>query len=267
MGYLQYGHGTVSDCPDSSGKESNVVGVFTVNNYKQLSQAQHLHVYPQATHWELCFYFSGAVFYALSEDTGDYIFPRFSNEARRVCKSDGRNDSSGVSKLWRQNFSAVMIQIQKLREVIDKNLNHLSSTSDPQSHLSTQSLLQFLEQEVTPGLCSHSGKKYAVSEMGRNLNPIYLIFRAGWEVRNVHTMFDYLTKDEHHDIKAAKTCAGWRLKLNDDNISAGLSNTINDLGSEPNTIMVFNRFLSALFRNQYNRYVQGLCLFLLHMFC
>ena len=50
----------------------------------------------------------------------------------------------------------------------------------------------------------HSGKKFAVRPMGRELNPIYVIFRAGWEVRNSHTLFDYLVnKDvaQDHDIR------------------------------------------------------------------
>ena len=51
----------------------------------------------------------------------------------------------------------------------------------------------------------------------------------------------------HHDVKAAKTCAGWKAKWNDE-IWGGYSNQMSDLDKQ--THAKFDQFTKALFRNQ-----------------
>ena len=110
---------------------------------------------------------------------------------------------------------------------------------------------QELPDELTHGLCSHSGKTYSIREMGRYLSPIYIIFRAGWEMRNAHTMFDYLVKDVHHDITAAKLCAGSTIKWFDE-IWGVYNSSIADLKVE---LDQFDSFCCHLFKNQAEVYV------------
>jgi hypothetical protein len=65
---------------------------------------------------------------------------------------------------------------------------------------------------VNNRLGAHSGKKKGLNDMGSSsLKTLPIIFRAGWEMRNAHTLFDYIVKQLKHDIDAAKVCAGWRM--------------------------------------------------------
>ena len=108
---------------------------------------------------------------------------------------------------------------------------------------------EFPDQGFTEGLCSHSGKKFAVRLMGRFLNPLYVIFRAGWEVRNANTIFDYMTREVHHDIEAAKVSAGWKTKL-DEQIYGGYPNDKEDLSIAKEK---FDAFCTCLFSTHLER--------------
>ena len=55
------------------------------------------------------------------------------------------------------------------------------------------------DPEITKNICSHSPKKWIVDEMAKVLGPIYIIFRAGWEVKTAHTMFEYVRRAAYHD--------------------------------------------------------------------
>ncbi|CAJ1957438.1 unnamed protein product [Cylindrotheca closterium] len=229
MGYLKHQHGRVVDCPD--GGQHNVAAAYDVINFKQAGTSQLMHIFPHATHWELDYLFAVAYHMALTDSGSDYVFPRTSEAALKSNK-DNKNDSTGVSKVWSEKFKQVLSQIEKVKEAMK------ASGTSSRHHT------------FTPNLCSHSGKKYALNEMGRTLSPIYLIFRAGWTIQNLHTLFDYLIRDAHHDVKAAKTCAGWTAKWNDE-IWGGFSNFLEDL--DPATTDQFDAFTKYLFRNQYDK--------------
>ena len=59
--------------------------------------------------------------------------------------------------------------------------------------------------DLNPNLTSHCGKKYAAQFMGETtcLSPLATVFRCGWEMRNVHTLFDYLVSSAVNDRKSA----------------------------------------------------------------
>jgi hypothetical protein len=228
MGYLQHKHGKCVDCSES-GVMDNVAAAYVVNNFKQGGTSQLMHIFPHATNWELDHLFALSYHMALSDSSSDYIFPRTSEAALKTNKDD-KNDSTGVSKVWSDKFARVQSNMHKATQHLEDRSPHSS-----------------LDHEFTPGLCSHSGKKYAITEMGRTLSPIYLMFRAGWSLENIHTLFDYIVRDAHHDVKAAKTCAGWKAKWNDE-IWGGYSNQMSDLDEQ--THAKFDQFTKALFRNQ-----------------
>lgn len=191
-----------------------------------------MHVFPHATDWERDFYFSGAYFMALSTDGSDYMFPTYAMEANKMDKTN-RNNSTGVSALWKRQLLAIFDVSVRAKAVFE---------------LLVQTELLQENYSFTPGLCSHSAKKYSVRTMGQHLTAIYIIFRAGWKVENAHTLFDYLTRSTHHDIKAAKTCAGWTTPWHDE-IWGGYSNCIDDLESHA----LFDEFTRMLFRNKYKK--------------
>lgn len=121
--------------------------------------------------------------------SGDYIFPNFAKEANKE-NVHGRKKTSGISSLWGTSY-------EKLIKYWDALAEHLPT--DPAGEIILK---------PSRNLCSHSGKKFAVRTMG-SCSPVVIIFRAGWEMRNAHTLFDYLIRDQQHDVEAAKVLAGW----------------------------------------------------------
>jgi len=230
MGYLKHGHGRCVDCPSSGG----LAGAYEVSNFKQRGTYQLMHIFPHATNWELDWYFAQAYHMCLSQSNSEYIFPHTSQAALKTNKED-KYDSSGVSKMWGDRFKCV------LRKMEDAKAKLAALTGAP----------SYLSHKFTPGLCSHSPRKFIITEMGRTLRAIYVIFRAGWTVQNVHTIFDYIVKDSHHDVEAAKTCAGWKNKWND-HIWGGYSNQLSDLAS-PEERDKFDEFTIILFFNQHTQ--------------
>lgn len=209
----------------------NIVGLFTVNNYKQ-SSMQTMHVFPHIKLWQLDLFFSLAVFYAVAGPMEeDYLFPRYGERAQRESAASAAKDSSKIVSLFTD-------ALRKCEKWFNENKSRMIE-------------LQDLPDSLTKGLCSHSGKKFAVRAMGRELNPIYVVFRAGWEVRNSHTLFDYLVKDIVHDVKAAKICAGWHTPWFGD-IFGGFNLKVEDLQEE---IGKFPKFCAYLFPYHTDRLV------------
>lgn len=201
------------------------VAHLLVNNYKQ-GTMQTMHVFPHASLWHLDYYFSHAVFFACSDHSGEYVYPTFGEQAAKESSQTNKKDSSRIVKHFTDCLSCCVKWFKENRDRMRTRFN-----------------------DLTHGICSHSSKKYAVREMGRELNPIYVIFRAGWAVRNAHTLFDYLVKDVVHDIKAAKICAGWTAHWFG-GIWGGCTNSVDDLTVEEEKFMPF---CHCLFQYQKDR--------------
>jgi len=199
----------------------NRIAHLTVNNYKQ-SSMQTMHIFPHIELWQLDYYFSHAVFFSCSNHTSDDVYPTFGDYATQESATSNNKDSSKIVK----HFTRCLTECVKW---FNGNKGKMEGMDVPHS--------------LTRGICSHSGKKYAVREMGRELNPVYVIFRAGWAVRNAHTLFDYLVKDVLHDVKAAKIVAGWTTNWHGD-IWGGRNPSVQDLTVEREK---FVPFCEALF--------------------
>jgi len=54
------------------------------------------------------------------------------------------------------------------------------------------------------------GRKRAAGNISDSVVPFqYLVFRLGWVVKNMHTIYDYVHDSEFKDISAAKKLADW----------------------------------------------------------
>ena len=201
---------------------NNCVAHLFVNNYKQGTD-QKMHIFPHFDLWQLDYYFSHAVFFAVSDHTSEFVYPTFGEYGKNE-----RNNKKDTSKIVK-HFTHCLALCLKWFD----NNKHLMEDQ----HLDMPS-------KLTNGICSHSGKKYAVRQMGRELNPVYVIFRAGWAVRNAHTIFDYLVKDVVHDVKAAKICAGWTTIGSSGDVWGGQNCSIDDLTVDRH---LFVPFCKALF--------------------
>ena len=120
----------------------------------------------------------------------EYLFPDFARKA--LLENKNKKKDSKVSCLWSDLFKLIY-----------------SLALDYETNYSTSF-------ELNPNLSSHCGKKRSNYIMGESdLGPIAQIFRAGWEMRNVHTLFDYITGTENSDKRAGKVISGWNFKVGD----------------------------------------------------
>jgi hypothetical protein len=172
----------------------------------------------------------------------DYVCPAYGARANREDNRQKKN-SSGVSSLWTEKFKAIVEYFAKIQgEAGDAAEGEAGDASDLQHPDAAKLLAGGSFGKIT----SHAGKQYAVQNMGASPLKIFeIIFRAGWEVQNMHTLFDYLKRESVHDLEAAKACAGWRTKLFD-RIYGGYTNRVEDLTASREK---FEEFCSVLFHD------------------
>jgi hypothetical protein len=207
-----------------------------VNIWKQTS-SQECHICPHVDCWQLDWYFSNAVLLAVAgvANHTNYVCPTY---GARADKEDSRQkkNSSGVSSLWTEKFKVIVKYFHEIRE------GQGADASGLRDHDATELLGGGSFGKIT----SHAGKQYAVQNMSASPLQIFqIIFRAGWEVRNAHTLFDYLQRESVHDLEAAKACAGWRTKLFD-RIYGGYTNRLEDLTE---CVEKFEPFCAVLFHD------------------
>lgn len=107
---------------------------------------------------------------------------------------------------------------------------------------------------VSGKLVGHSGKKFCVNVLtNSDLGTMTVIFRCGWEMRNVHTIFEYTVRSDKHDIMASKVIAGWRYKHGDNYLGGIPPRPIHI--RDPQSRKAFVRFCERLFEGPSSRYV------------
>jgi hypothetical protein len=224
VAFLRHSHVTPVSIEASFQNTYTLATVF-VNIWKQTS-SQDCHICPHIDCWQLDWYFSNAVLLAMTGHVNDteYVCPAYGT---RASKEDHRqkNNGSGVSSLWTDKFKSMVQFFNRLKE--------------------GQAGEWLLAAGSFQKISSHAGKQYAVQSMSSSCKVVQIIFRAGWDVRNLHTLFDYLQREKVHDLEAAKACAGWQSKIND-SIYGGYTNKVEDLTVRPD---LFYGFCQVLFHN------------------
>jgi hypothetical protein len=224
VAFLRHSHVTPVSIEGNFQNTYTLASVF-VNIWKQTS-SQDCHICPHIDSWQLDWYFSNAVLLAMTGHVNEteYVCPAY---GARASKEDHRQkkNGSGVSSLWTDKFKSMVQFFEGLKE--------------------GQEGEWLLAGGSFQKISSHAGKQYAVQNMSSNCNVVQIIFRAGWDVRNLHTLFDYLQREKVHDLEAAKACAGWQTKLND-SIYGGYTNKVEDLTVRPD---LFYGFCQVLFHN------------------
>ena len=92
------------------------------------------------------------------------------------------------------------------------------------------------------------GRKLGVNVMADdgNLQFHSLVFRSGWQVKNMHSAFDYIFNTHRKDNFCAKVLAEWTTKINGE-YSGGIPPTTDDI--KTNTELVLD-FIGHLFIKQ-----------------
>eukprot|EP00980_Cylindrotheca_fusiformis_P020453 scaffold7504_cov97-Cylindrotheca_fusiformis.AAC.6 len=237
VAYFQHSQIRSETMEESFQTSYNLASVF-VNIWKQTTSQVCL-ICPHIDSWQLDWYFSGAVLLAMSQGESPYVFPTYGERANREDNRSKRN-SSGVSSLWTEKFKALGRYQSELRR--DKAAR---SAANPDEEQDLQTLGLTADSSFS-NITSHAGKQYAVQLMGQSLTKlIQIIYRAGWDVQNSHSLFDYLQRETLHDLEAAKACAGWNTKLYD-KIYGGYTNKLEDLTESADK---FDVFCTILFRD------------------
>ena len=83
------------------------------------------------------------------------------------------------------------------------------------------------------------GRKRAAGNISDSVVPFqYLVFRLGWVVKNMHTIYDYVHDSEFKDISAAKKLADWPEK-------GGVSPTFRSITTEQEKARLLLRAMYA----------------------
>jgi hypothetical protein len=140
----------------------------------------------------------------------DPMFPEFYKEAKKDQdrQVSGRHQKAGaVSGLFNKIY-------QQLYGVYEKSKDRFGSNTD---------------SDLNPHIGSHSAKKLTcqhLSDYGNN--PISKIFRVGWDLRSLHTLFDYVIGSKVLDDQAGRTLSGWHNVSHGSGDRGGLPPTFDD---------------------------------------
>jgi len=176
IAHQQHKHFSVDSIPEEHQQRNNVINVH-VDNWKQHTD-QSMVIFPHYDKWQLDYYFSFAMLLALEDAESEYVFPVFSKKAKEF-KADGSRKPNTISQHWNNCFKQMVADFGRFRDEMTLN-------EQEEYILTTHSL--------NSDLTMHSGKKRSVQEMSSVLDPLPIIFRAGWDLRNAHSFFDYVVR-------------------------------------------------------------------------
>ncbi len=140
---------------------------------------QELTLYPHQRSIEHDPYFALGYSLLVGGCNRSHIFPRFFREANVFDKND--KTESRVSTLWSNCLSKLYKAFNELSETLTKKLTCYHSRKGASQHLAESS---------AGGLAQ--------------------VFRTGWQLRGLHTLFDYVVSSKPLTNKAGKALAGWR---------------------------------------------------------
>ena len=161
----------------------------------------------------------------IDDDESPFVFPEYATLMKNQ-ESDRQVKNRATSRVSNR-FNKQLLTVGKLLNKYDTVVHEL----DP------------LEEKMT----SHAMKKFLVNHMNSTpgLKGTSVIFRSGWEFRNVHTLFDYLVSDPFNDACAARSLSGWAVGPNNEAVG-GRPPTLSCLTIE--TQKQFKAFTEVLFR-------------------
>ena len=197
----------------ADGRVSKILTIF-IQRGKNL-RFQNCTIFPQAdiTKWWKDFTFLLAIVVILSchaqksPSGSTHLFPKFHTAATKDQQNQAgakRKRSGHVSSLWTEIYKKLYALYENKKE-------------------------DFEGVSLNEKLGSHSTKKFTAQWLAdHGNNPISTIFRVGWDLRSLHTLFDYIVGSQALDDEAAKVLSGWFKVSHGSKNSGGLPPSIND---------------------------------------
>lgn len=172
---------------------------------------QSLPIYPHADGIHEDFYFSLIHSIVLNGSNSEFLLPNFSKAALKT--TEGKSDS-GVSREWTRLFT----QLSESFEV--------------------------LTDEINEELSSHSARGGVNQEMAEEpgVSGLAQIYRTGWTVNSIHSVFDYVFGSVKLSHQAGKAIAKWTTKISD-TIMGGQSPTFSDIKTDLHRLKKFTDIL------------------------
>jgi hypothetical protein len=157
----------------------------------------------------------------------DLLLPNFGKMA--MVEKDEDLDSR-VSKLWSSCF----------QELVDLYESYYEEIFNQQEDIALETVISPINKNLT----SHHGKKAANMAMADSSSAgLPQIFRTGWEVRTIHTLFDYVVGTSKMSRIATKNQNGWHFQGPDGNIIGGYPPEIKDINIDGEKIRPFMKSL------------------------
>jgi hypothetical protein len=169
---------------------------------------------------------------ATNDDDSDLLFPKFGKTAMKEREEDL---DSKVSKLWTSCFDELVQVYDSYHEIILD-----------QEGRGEERVIGHINKRLT----SHHGKKAANMAMADSSSAgLPQIFRTGWDVRTLHTLFDYVVGTSKMSRTATKNQNRWHFQGPDGYIIGGYPPEIKDIDIEREKI---HPFMMNLFSGGHN---------------
>ena len=182
-------------------------------------ELQILPIYPHRDFWEEDWYLSITYHYIMmspGEAANAYIFPNFARQALKT--SNEEQSESKVASYWKECFQEVFLSLADFGASINQHLT------------------------------SHCGKKGVNQHLAEleSVSPLAQIFRSGWEVRNVHSLFDYIVGSARLLQQAGKGVSNWTTQVGGRTIG-GIPPTLMSLIDDPERELL-EEFIRQVFK-------------------
>jgi hypothetical protein len=168
----------------------------------------------------------------VTDDDSDLLLPKFGKMAMKEREQDL---DSKVSQLWSSCFEELVELYESYHEIFQD-----------QEESGEAPVIGHINKKLT----SHHGKKAANMVMADSSSAgLPQIFRTGWEVRTLHTLFDYVVGTAKMSRAATKNQNRWHFQGTDGNIIGGYPPEIKDIVIECEKI---RNFMMTLFCGGHN---------------
>ena len=200
------------------GKEYQILAINIMKDKQEQGLTQDLEIFIHRDCWELDWYFAIAVRTVLFDEDSQFLFPKFQTQVR-ILRKDGNVDSK-VSDLWSSTFATLMELLDGYGDLLtDSMFNGLNR--DLSSHSQKRCAAQVrpacsiycIPYVLIQGLTFLPFQTLAESGVGG----LQTIFRLGWVVRNLYSIFDYIIVTSAMTRHSGKVQAGWNMKLPGEN--------------------------------------------------
>ena len=220
------------------GPSAAPVGVFAVKFWrvKTHTESSSLSIFPHRDDMRLDWYFLWAYLLVMMDDYSENLFPTFYKKA-----ADHGDNPDKATK----NVSKFFMDLMK------KFIGAVAGFANSEGGQVFTELS--LVQGIQAGLSMHSGKKAAVNQAVENANlaTTWICYRAGWVVKMIHSIFDYLVNSPANDRQVGKALSGWKIKNANGDVGGGYPPRIRDaMGISAEDSLKLEKFRNCLFYAQ-----------------